>query len=202
MFVHIYSEQCRRKEEQIEKANKYRNSLVQQRMIERLNQQLIKKKFDYSKCPLLSKPGEQYIKKLNNKTSPRSLSLFNEFHNLRSTSSSIFYTSFTSMSKINITLNSSTNSDNNNNSNCSVISNRSAEKSCLREIYPYHKSTAERSDNLEKNQYNKFFILESIADIFIYFTLGSNVKLMNHTDFRAFVRLFYKFINSDNRFPD
>ncbi len=154
-------------------------------MIERLNQQLLKKKFDYNKCPLLSKPGEQYIKKLNNKTSPRSLSLFNEFHNLRSVSSSMLYSSSSCMSKVNSSFNTSTNSEN------SVTPNGTSVKSCLREIYPLKATTATTGGvgkNSAGNQYEKYFILEAIADIFIGFTIGTDVKIMSHADFRAFVK--------------
>lgn len=172
-------EQCKRKEEQIEKANKYRNCLVQQRLVERNQQKLTekKKKFDYSKCPLLSKPGEQYIKKLNKMTSPRSLTLFNEFNHLRSTSTGLLYSATSTsiaMSKRSDTLKLSEN-----NLATSNTERGTERKRCLRSIYPKTRI---------QDQYEKFFILEAIADIFVSFTLENGVKLMSHADFRSFVK--------------
>ena len=62
-----------------EKLIKHRNSLVKQRIEERLQSAKKLQKLDLEKCPLLSKPGETYVKTLKKNVSVPSLGLFNEF---------------------------------------------------------------------------------------------------------------------------
>ena len=157
-------------------------------MVERYQQKQSFRKFDYNRCPLLSKPGEQYIKKLSNKkASPRSLNLFNEFSQVRSSSSSHLHQS------------SISNSAQFNKSTCSFASSDSllisqnltsqsqskTEKSCLRNIYPNVRN---------EDQYENFFILNAISEMFINFTVSNGVKIMTHSDFRSFVKLAKSFI--------
>ena len=145
-------------------------------MVERKQEKLNQRQFDYNKCPLLSKPGDAYIKKLNKKSSPRSLTLFNEY-NMRQTQKNSLVKSSSSLNM------------------CDTFTELGdqalTKSSCLRNIYP--KCRVE-------GQYEKFFILEAISDIFVSFTIAGGVKIMSHTDFRAFVKYvetlfhFYKII--------
>ena len=157
-------ELCKKKVEQIEKANKYRNSLVQQRMEEKSLMKFQTCRFDIDKCPLLSKPGELYIQKLNRKNSPRSFNLFIEYNNPRSSIKS------QSFSETNLIMQEGAKSQSRVNR---------APKSCLRNIYPKTRY---------ENQFDNLLALESIADIFIHFTLSNEIKIMCHSNFRALVK--------------
>ena len=158
----------------------YRNSLVQQRIVERNQQKLLQRQFDYSKCPLLSRPGEQYLKaKLTaaSKSTLRSLSLFNDIHFGLRSSSSFFRNSSVCMIYKNSSLDAS---DLNGLSRDKLSSQSVAQpKSCLRNIY-----SSLRMDDI----YENLFILDAVADIFVSFSVASGNKNMNHTDFRMFVK--------------
>ena len=142
-------------------------------------------KFDIDKCPLLSKPGELYKRKMKMNASPNypifnvnrskpSTTTINE-EQLKCDPEATFApqpseTETKTMANSNASKTSELNS-----------SNISSEKpqSCLRNIYPASRF---------KLNYAPLFINEHVADIFIYFTLNSGTKHMTHADFRTFVK--------------
>lgn len=115
--------------------------------------------FDINKFPLLSKPGEQYKKKLKEKILfNTTLSIVNKMGNNEMQRSS---TAVNRLSK----------------SYASMSENMKTIKS-LRNIYP----------NRGKMYCSHLFITEQIADIFNFFTLSNGLKTMTHSDFRNFVK--------------
>ena len=150
-----------------------------------------KPKFDIDKCPLLSKPGELYKRKMRLGSSTSNLN-YPIFQTRSSSSQSNTNNSDNSLS-------TTGNSNNKNSASTATIneepsdeiktSNENVAKSaeaaveqapsCLRNIYPSTRF---------KSNYSHLFITEHIADIFIYFTLNSGVKYMGHHDFRHFVK--------------
>ena len=122
-------------------------------------------KFDINRFPLLSKPGDQYKKKLKENIS-NSLSFSNQ--KLMSCST----TNFVLERKNEIMQSVKTSFLNEND-------NSKATKSCLRNIYPKYNN---------KLTYNHLFVLQQISDIFIYLTLTSGLKTMTHSCFRHFIK--------------
>lgn len=189
---------AKKEEQQLEKAAKARNNIVHQRIEERISfAQKPKPKFDIDKCPLLSKPGELYKRKMRMGSSTSNLNY--PIFQVRSSSSQ----SNTNNSENSNTKNSAsgtiseepsdelkTSHENVNTlakgdkteltpSNQSEEGQDEQQSSCLRNIYPSTRF---------KSNYSHLFITEHIADIFIYFTLSSGVKYMGHSDFRHFVK--------------
>jgi magnesium-transporting ATPase (P-type) len=122
-------------------------------------------KFDINRFPLLSKPGDQYKKKLKENIS-NSLSFSNQ--KLMSCSTANFI-----IEKKNEMIQSLKNSFLNDNENSKQV------KSCLRNIYP---------KNNNKSNYSHLFILQQISEIFIYLTLATGLKTMTHSCFRVFIK--------------
>ena len=121
-------------------------------------------KFDINRFPLLSKPGDQYKKKLKENIS-NSLSCSNQ--------KSI------SNSSVNFALEKTNDSFKNSSSLFSSSEISKANKSCLRNIYP--KSNT-------KINYSDLFILQQISDIFVFLTLSTGLKTMSHPCFRLFIK--------------
>lgn len=67
----------------------------------------------------------------------------------------------------------------------------SASSSYLRNIFP--------NNNL-RAQYNQLYTQESIADLFIFFTIHNTYKLMTHDDFRIFVKYLINIFFSNLKF--
>lgn len=123
-------------------------------------------KFDLNKCPLLSKPSENYkiTYNLNIKHTSSTLALLNqefksEINQLRPS-----MCPYQSMSNL---------------ANTSKLILNRKNKSCLRNIYP--------NTRYEK-QYEHLFLNESISDLFISFASCNNLKLMFHADYRRFIQ--------------
>lgn len=130
-------------------------------------------KFDLSKCPLLSKPGELYKRRL--KTNPMFSSSHFSLNQFDLKNKPQCTVSAQTERKIPNRFNSLSKS-----SASDLLLNTTSEirSSCLRFIYP----------NRSRFHYNHLFILEQISDIFICFTLHGGYKFMTHFDFRLFVR--------------
>lgn len=61
----------------------------------------------------------------------------------------------------------------------SYSTDSSSSTSCLRNIFP--------NNNL-RNVYNHLYVQENIADLFLFFTLYNESKMMTHTEFRLFIK--------------
>jgi hypothetical protein len=164
-------EKCKRDQEQQERAARARRALVKQRIDTRWSQLARPSRafFDLNKCPLLSRPGEAYLRsKLNNNSSSNA----SEAESRTRAAAS----------------NTNTNECNVSNAN-SLATAAKSNRSCLRPIYP--SSSRQRA-------YERLFLLEQIADLFIRFTLLSSIgdagkascgnKCMSHVDFKHFTR--------------
>ena len=160
-----------------------------------------KPKFDIDKCPLLSKPGELYKRKMRMGSSTsnlnypifqvRSSSSQSNTHNSETSSTNSKTAAPVAISEepsdelktSNENLNSVAKGDQASSSSPYQQSEEGGQEeqqpSCLRNIYPSTRF---------KSNYSHLFITEHIADIFIYFTLNSGVKYMSHHDFRHFVK--------------
>ena len=157
----LFSEKNKREEEYQDRATKFREYIVKQRMEERLiSAQKTRKfeNFDINKFPLLSKPGEQYKKRFKEKNIfSTTLSIVNKLGNNEIQRASTAYRS---------------------SKNYANMSENMRTIKSLRNIYP----------NRGKINYNHLFTAEQIADIFNYFTLSNGLKTMTHSDFRDFVK--------------
>lgn len=144
----------------MEKSIYNRTLIVQQRIEERLKSAKKSCKIDLNKCPLLSKPSDQFSKnyRLNQSKSSTSMDL-RPFYIINS--QSLVNTSFNFGSTPQ--MNSSTRKG----------------KSCLRNIFPMT-----RYDR----QFDHLFVFEQISDLFISFSIYNGFKLMTHSDFRSFIR--------------
>ncbi|CAF0831238.1 unnamed protein product [Brachionus calyciflorus] len=170
-------ERLKKEEEQVQRSALYRQNLVKHRIEQRSLSSIQSKKINFNKMPLLSKPSESYIKKLKASTSntPDLKSNLNQTESSGSTTSILTSNFMNSSSTI-------------------ISSNNSSSKTsqCLRNIFP--------NNNLRR-QYNHLFIQDNIADLFIFFTMYNNYKLMTHGEFRLFVKscnISNRQLSSDN----
>ena len=128
-------------------------------------------KFDINKFPLLSSPSEMYkAKLLKNKSTAQITNPFNSSTNPTLTSLSSFDGPSTKSSL------SYLSESNSNKSKKSIT-----KKSCLRAIYP-------QANNKNISKFYDHFIVDQIADIFLYFTLTNASKSMTHSNFRSFIK--------------
>jgi hypothetical protein len=154
-------EKSKRSEEQQERESKLRNIVVKQRIEERILISQRNAKFDFNKCPLLSKPSELYIRRL--KSPSPSL----QFQQIESDESSF------ELKKQNKLDGPLTNSN----------SNTFWPLSCLRLIY-----SNDLENGMALVEYQKLHLNKHIADIFIHFTIENGLKLMTHSNFRLFAK--------------
>jgi hypothetical protein len=145
---------------------------VQQRIEQR--QETAKKtwQFDIDKCPLLSKPGELYKRKLKQSNCLRNDALLLPEKRILSMSE------LTLKSQTSQKGESIVDEHKMSNENLAIKSNEHQAASCLRNIYP----------NRNKLHYSYLFLIEHIADLFIYFSLSSANRNMQHADFRSFIK--------------
>jgi len=171
MIHFVLSEKTKKEEEIKERAQRFRSHIVQQRIEQR--QESAKKtwQFDIDKCPLLSKPGELYKRKLKQSNCLRN-------------DTSLLLPEKRILSMSDLTLKSQTSQKNEplewkqSNGNLATVSKENQTASCLRNIYP----------NRNKLHYSYLLLLEHIADLFIYFSLPSANRNMQHADFRSFIK--------------
>lgn len=162
-FSYVFRQRLKREEQQKEKEVKAREQLVKQRLEQRLLSAKKIRMLDIEKCPLLSKPGDMYLK---NKIRQKLVPSKEDNVGLNVPSKNSFNLDTTpSQSSFSIS---------------SKAMNRSA-GSTLRVIYP-------QTGGKNSHSYERLKMLEHVADIFMCFTLFVRSKFMNHFCFRSFIR--------------
>lgn len=158
-----------------------REQLVKQRMEQRLQSAKKIRILDMEKCPLLSKPGEMYMKSKQT-VKPKQQQGEKPLLDSSLTSNSWMSTKNNLESHSNLTISSS-------NSHINTSSNNRS-KPLLRIIYPsssYHQQSS-KSSNKMSSGYDRLKVVEHIADIFMCFTLFARSKFLSHFGFRSFIK--------------
>lgn len=164
-----------------------REQLVKQRIEQRLLSAKKIRSLDMDKCPLLSKPGEMYLRSRNlfkkqstiggSATSNHLTDLFASSTSwLKNSSTFNLVSSLTSTQSSNLNIYKSSEKA----STTSTTSITKPSTSPLRLIYPQQKP--------KSSGYDRIQLVEHISDIFMCFTLFSRSKFMSHSGFRSFVK--------------
>lgn len=140
---------------------KIRETLVKQKIEQRLLSAKKVVKLDIDKCPLLTKPSELYMKNVG----------LNSTTTMTTTTNKLVKNNVVTLSKLNQAPPKTTNGSSR---------RTTATSSLLRLIYA--------NTTTNRHCYEHLKILEHVADIFMCFSLFDRSKLMTHFAFRTFIK--------------